>query len=230
MTDQSFNAFSELKQDHAGSWERFVAHRFVRQIAEGTLPEAAFRFYLMQDYVFLIHFARAWALAVVKAESLDDMRYAAGTVHGLIDHEMKMHVAFCAKWGIDQAEMERVEEAPQNMAYTRYVLERGFSGDFLDLVVALAPCVLGYGEIGRRLFDDSATVIDGNPYREWIELYGGQDYQSVAAAVTGLLDRQMHARLDDHPRENRRWPSLSRTFGEATRLEIGFWEMGIEAG
>ena len=40
------------------------------------------------------------------------------------------------------------EEALGNLAYTRYVLEAGFSGDFLDLMAALAPCVLGYGEIG----------------------------------------------------------------------------------
>lgn len=228
MTQPSFDAFAELKTDHASTWERFVSHGFVRALADGSLPEAAFRHYLMQDYVFLMHFARAWALAVVKADSLADMRYAAETVHGLLGHEMSMHVAFCADWGIDQASMERTEEAPQNMAYTRYVLERGLSGDFLDLIVALAPCVLGYGEIGRRLLTDPATRQDGNRYHAWIALYGGEAYQDVAATVSDLLNRQMLQRLGDRPRENRRWRALSDSFGAATRLEIGFWEMGLE--
>ena len=35
-------------------------------------------------------------------------------------------------------QIEAAEEAPENLAYTRYVLETGYSGDFLDLLAALA--------------------------------------------------------------------------------------------
>jgi thiaminase (transcriptional activator TenA) len=101
--------------------------------------------------VFLIHFARAWALAVAKAETLEEMKTAAATVHALVHHEMRLHIETCAGEGISQAELEATPEAAENLAYTRYVLEAGYSGDFLDLMAALAPCVLGYGEIGARL-------------------------------------------------------------------------------
>ena len=149
-------------------------HAFVRGLGDGTLPRAAFLHYLAQDYMFLIHFSRAWALAVTKAETLDEMRACAATVQALIDDEMRLHVETCAAEGISAAALEATREAPANLAYTRYVLDAGHSGDFLDLMAALAPCVLGYGEIGAAL---AATAPPDGPYAGWIATYGGKDYQ-----------------------------------------------------
>ena len=84
--------------------------------------------------VFLIHFARAWALAAAKAETLDEMAAASATVHALVHVEMPLHVETCAGHGIGRATLEATAEAPGNLAYTRYVLEAGYSGDFLDLM------------------------------------------------------------------------------------------------
>ena len=68
-------------------------------------------------------------------------------------------------------------EAMETTAYTRYVFERGMAGDLLDLHVALAPCIVGYGEIGVILSSDGDG---GNPYRSWIEMYAGDEYQDIA--------------------------------------------------
>lgn len=203
-------------------WSAYVNHRFVRELAAGTLAESSFRHYLMQDYVFLIHFSRAWALAVYKAESLADMRAAAEILHGLLDHEMGLHVQYCSEWGIDQQSLEATEEAAGNMAYTRYVLERGLAGDLLDLLVALAPCVCGYAEIGRTHIAAADTVLDDNPYRPWLELYAGDEFQQLASSVEAQMDRLAAERATEQ-----RLSSLARTFGQATRLEVGFWDMGL---
>ena len=40
----------------------------------------------------------------------------------------------------------------KNIAYSRYVLESGFTGDFLDIITALVPCVIGYAEIGKKFY------------------------------------------------------------------------------
>lgn len=203
-------------------WSNYVNHAFVTELAAGTLPAASFRHYLMQDYVFLIHFSRAWALGVYKAETLVDMRSAAQVLHGLLDHEMGLHVQYCESWGIDQVALERTEEAAGNMAYTRFVLERGLAGDLLDLLVALAPCVCGYAEIGRDRIAAPETVLDGNPYRDWLELYAGDEFQQLAAGVEQQIDRLAEERATPQ-----RFPGLARTFSQATRLEIGFWDMGL---
>lgn len=220
--------FGRLKSTCEAEWQAYIEHDFVQRLADGSLPEACFRHYLAQDYLFLIHFSRAYALAVFKSEELDDMRQAAVTLDALLNTEMSLHIRTCAGWGLSEADLLAVPEAAQNMAYTRFVLEKGLSGDLLDLLAALAPCVVGYGEIGARLMGERAGALTDNPYRDWIETYGGPEYQEVAQAAVIQLDRVAARRLDALPEQSGRWPSLARTFGAATRLEIGFWDMGLQ--
>ncbi len=207
-----------------GDWLAYVDHEFVRGLADGSLPEPSFRHYLVQDYLFLIHFARAYALAAYKGETLDDIGNAIQACSAIVDTEMALHVKFCAGWGIGEAEMAATGEAAATMAYTRYVLERGLAGDLLDLHIALAPCVLGYAEIGLALAQDPSTKRHGNPYADWIDMYAGAEYQDVAREAAAFIEilarrRGAEARLD----------SLRKTFGEATRLEIAFWQQGLAA-
>ncbi len=217
--------FDTLKSACAGEWNAYTRHDFVRGLADGSLPEAAFRHYLQQDYLFLVHFARAYALAGYKSETLAELRSAAATMSALVDTEMKLHVAYCAEWGLSEADMEALPEDKATVAYTRFVLERGAAGDLLDLQVALAPCVVGYGEIGRALADDPATKRDGNPYADWIAMYAGDEYQEVAVAAVAGLDTLMARRGGEG-----RMPGLTETFRMATVLEADFWQMGLDAG
>lgn len=215
--------FERLRDGAQADWATYTEHRFVRELAAGTLPEACFRHYLKQDYLFLIHFARAYALAVYKGDHLDDMRAAAGALNGILNLEMKLHVEFCAGWGLTEAQMTAEPEARATMAYTRYVLERGMAGDVLDLQVALAPCVIGYGEIAKALVADPATRRAGNPYEPWIAMYAGDEYQEVAAGAKAQLDRLAGRRLSEA-----RLPRLIETFAQACRLEADFWQMGLD--
>ena len=213
-----------LRDDIGDIWDAYVGHPFVAGLQDGSLPEAAFRYYLRQDFLFLIHFARAYALAAFKAETLDEMRAAAKTLDLLVHVETGLHVDYCAGWGIGQAEMEATPEDPACVAYTRYVLDKGQQGDILDLYVALAPCVVGYGEVGHRLITDPNTRREGNPYAAWIDMYGGDEYQELVRAAEAQLDAFHAARGSDA-----RYPSLVKTFGTATRMEVEFWQMGLKA-
>ena len=216
--------FPQLRMAGADAWSRYVDHAFVTRIADGSLPEAAFRHYLGQDYLFLIHFARAYALAAYKADTLSEIRDAAAGMSAIVDTEMALHVAYCADWGLDEPAMEALPESSATMAYTRYVLEKGAQGDLLDLYVALAPCVIGYGEIGARLASDPGTRREGNPYLSWIEMYAGEEYQEAVRAHGVALDRLWQSRAG-----GQRLDALSRTFEQATRLEVDFWKMGLDA-
>lgn len=223
------SAAARLIAASEADWSTFTHHGFVAGLQAGTLPEPCFRHYLVQDYRFLIHFARAWALAAFKSEDVAEIRASAALVHALIDQELQLHVRTCADWGLAEEELRRTPEHPANAAYTRFVLERGLAGDLADLLVALAPCVVGYAEIGARLDRDPATRRDGNPYGEWIATYAGADYQEGAASAVAQLDRVLAARLGPAPATQPRWPELVATFRTAVRLEIGFWEMGLAA-
>ena len=215
--------FARLRADAAADWSAYVGHAFVTGLGDGTLPQAAFRRYLTQDYLFLIQFARAAALAAYKSDTLDELRAAATTLTGLLDIEMPLHLTACAGWDLNEAALQAEPEALETIAYTRFVLERGLSGDRLDLEAALAPCVLGYREIGEGLHAAGSTRAS-NPYNAWVETYAGAEYRAVADAAEQTLDRLWRARGSEA-----RYPSLLDAFRTATRLEAAFWDMGLRA-
>jgi thiaminase (transcriptional activator TenA) len=217
--------FGRLVAAAGAIWPAYTRHDFVLRLAGGDLPEAAFRRYLEQDYLFLIHFARAWGLAVYKSDTLAEMRRAQALVAATLDIEIGLHIDYCRGWGLSEAAMAREPEALETIAYTRFVLDRGLAGDRLDLEVALAPCIVGYGEIAAERIADPATRLDGNPYREWLEMYAGADYQSLAREAAAALDEQFDRRGGEG-----RFPALVASFASATRLEGDFWQMGLDAG
>ncbi|MEM8749272.1 MAG: thiaminase II [Pseudomonadota bacterium] len=213
--------FQRLKSDCADDWSDYTQHAFVRGLGDGTLPEAAFRDYLIQDYLFLIQFARAYALAIYKGRTLDEMRGGLEGLKAILDVEMDLHVRLCAKWGLSAEQLEATPEKSQTIAYTRFVLDAGNAGDLLDLYVALAPCMIGYGEIGAAL---KTMATDENPYAEWINEYASDGYQELTAATIENLDNLASGVMTEA-----RYPNLKKLFAAATRLEADFWQMALDS-
>jgi thiaminase/transcriptional activator TenA len=223
--------FRRLRAAASGEWAGYTWHPFVQALSAGTLPQAAFRTYLIQDYLFLIHFARAKALAVVKGESLAAMREKAAAVLAILD-ETKLHLKYCAEWGLPESAVVAIPESAETVSYTRWVLDRGLAGDILDLEVALVPCTVGYGEVALRILDDMALRAgadparraEGNPYQSWIDAYACEDYQAMARTAAARID----ALGVSHGGEAR-FGRLAADFAEAARLEQRFWQQGLDA-
>ena len=140
-----------------------------------------------------------------------------------MDVELDLHISYCKEWGISEAELANLPEARATLAYTRYVLDTGNRGDLLDLHVALSPCMVGYGEIANWLNNRAETIRgDKNPYDAWIAMYESDEFQDAMHAEIRWLDERL---ADVSPS---RFEQLTRIFSDATRLEIDFWEMGLE--
>lgn len=217
--------FSALRRAAGSDWTAYVDHAFVRQLGDGTLPRAAFLHYLRQDAIFLVNFARAWSLLAFKCSDLDEMRMCAATVHELVGNEMVLHLETCPREGLSEPEILATAERRENVAYTRYVIDRGMAGDALDLLVALTPCVFGYGEIGLTLERRNGTA---GPYGEWISVYAGADYQQSCHRAGGLFAKVAARTVGPDPEASPRWPSLVANFSLACRLEQDFWQMGLQ--
>src|SRR6202795_2084499 len=119
--------FQRLRAATGPVWPSYTRHEFVLRLARGDLPEAAFRRYLIQDYLFLLHFSRAWGLAIYKSDTLAEMRRGQSVVAATLDVEIGLHIDYCRGWGIDEAAMVAAPEAMQTVAYTRFVLDRGMA-------------------------------------------------------------------------------------------------------
>ncbi|KAJ8123590.1 hypothetical protein ONZ43_g499 [Nemania bipapillata] len=197
------------RPDVAPVWHRFVNHPFVLALGNGELPLDSFKGYLVQDYLYLVHFARANALASYKAKNIRDIAAGAKIVQH-IHTEMKLHVDYCKSFGIEMEEIEATEEHQACTAYTRYVLDIGQSEDWLGLQISLAPCLLGYGAIAKQLHAD---------YWPWILNYVADDYVQAVQTGCELIERNAVLHSPSKIEE------LVKVFIHATKMEIGFWEM-----
>ncbi|NOJ21508.1 thiaminase II [Vibrio coralliilyticus] len=217
--------YQDLIEACQSDWQEYTQHDFVQQLAKGTLDQHSFLHYLKQDFLFLKQYARAYALAIYKARTLEDMRRALPSVHALLDSEIGHHVTYCGQWGLTESDLENEPEDFGTVAYTRYVLDAGMTGDLVDLYAALAPCSIGYAVIGKALIESNDTVREGNPYASWMELYGGEEFQSGVAQGAEHFN-QLLEEIDLH---SQRGQNLIEVFRTATRMEVAFWQQGLDA-
>jgi thiaminase/transcriptional activator TenA len=206
-------------------WQTYIKHPFVMQLGNGQLAQPCFLHYLKQDFLFLKQYSRAYALAIYKANSLAEMRKGLSSVQALLDFEINHHVTYCTDWGLTEADLEAEDEDFGTVAYTRFVLDAGMKGDILDLYTALAPCSIGYAEIGRLLSSDTNTKMLGNEYASWIELYSSDEFQQSIINSTTHLDTLL-AEIDV---KSQRAEHLIKVFRTATRMEVAFWQQGLNA-
>ncbi|KIE01569.1 Phosphomethylpyrimidine kinase type-1, partial [Metarhizium majus ARSEF 297] len=199
-------------------WETFVYHPFVMALGDGSLPLESFKGYIVQDYLYLVHFSRANALAAYKSKDIESIGRA-NKIVGHIIHEMQLHVNYCKQFGISEEEIQATEEKQACTAYTRYVLDVGQSEDWLALQMTLAPCLLGYGAVAQMLHSHRLTRSKDNIYWPWIQNYVAEDYTSAVRLGSELLEKHMRLQSPSRVEE------LIKIFIHGTKMETGFWEM-----
>ncbi|QEY24629.1 thiaminase II [Neisseria animalis] len=200
-------------------WQAYVRHDFVCRLADGTLPQACFRHYLKQDYIYLFHYSRMFALAMYKSENFTQMQTARDSLNAVLD-EIQLHIAFCREWGIGEAELFAEQESSALIAYTRYVLDCGLTGSLAELYAAIAPCMLGYAEIGRWIKEER-QIDENHPYRAWIDTYADSAFQQSAVEMTHFIDNLCQ------PLTPAQLEKAGHIFTTATRMEAAFWDMGL---
>ncbi len=198
-------------------WQAQHDHPFIRGIADGSLELARFRFYVRQDYLFLIEYARLLALGAARAPDLDTMTRLADLAQAVLRTEMDLHRSFASEFGISRSELESEAKTPTTRGYTDFLVRTAAHGDFAHLVAALLPCMWGYAEIAGRLVEG-----DGPPderYRRWAEMYASEEFGELARWCRRLMDRVAAPLGEEHRAE------LVATFLTSSRYELAFWQM-----
>jgi len=198
-------------------WEAQHSHPFVRGIGDGTLEVEKLKFWVRQDYLFLIDYARLLALAVARAPDLPVMRRFADLVHATLNVEMDLHRSYAAEFGISTAELEAEEKAPTTRGYTDFLLRVASLDEFSELIAALLPCMWGFSDIGQRLAQGPGPTDER--YVKWIEMYSSAEFAELAAWCRALVDRVAAGLPEDRLRR------MEDAFLTSSRYEHMFWEM-----
>ena len=187
-------------------------------MGDGSLPVEKFRYYVMQDYAYLIDYSRVLALASARAPDLETMGWFAQLLNGTLDTEMELHRTYCAAFGISRQQLEETRPAPTTIGYTSYLLKVAHQGSFAELVAALLPCQWGYWEIGDHL------ARRGEPreaplYGQWIQMYSSAEFAALAKSMRGLADRLGN---QAGPVEQ---VAMAEAYQTSFRFEHMFWDM-----
>ena len=207
----------ELRRECAEMWDKEHNHPLVKGIGDGTLELEKFRYYMRQDYIYLIDFCRVIALAAAKTPDVEDMGWFARLLDETLNTEMALHVSFCEDFGISEAELLATEPSPTTQAYTRFLLQVGYRGSVGEISSAILPCMWGYSEIGQMLYDRGVPQ-DAPLYTRWIEMYSSQEFADLAAWVRGFLDRIAVGCGEDELER------IREAFVTGSRYEYMFWD------
>ncbi|MGY3717812.1 thiaminase II [Sutcliffiella cohnii] len=207
-----------LKEKLEPIWRQNHSHPFVVEMGNGTLDKEKFRFYMVQDYVYLIDYAKLFSIGALKATDVKTMEKFAALLHGTLHEEMDLHRSYAAQFGISPEELENAEPSPITLAYTHYMLHKGQNGTLAELVAALLPCAWSYWEIGKELSQIPGAT-DHELYGEWIRMYSSEEFGQLATWCIDLMDELAEGKSDTELLE------LEKIFLNTTRFEYMFWDM-----
>lgn len=209
---------TRLHDAAAPVWEACLRHPFVTGIGDGTLDMEKFRYFMLQDYLYLFDYARVFALGVVKARDPELMRVFAANVDAILGGEMKIHRAYMKRLDITEEQVFSIKPALANLSYTNYMLSVAQAGGPMEIVASILACSWSYAEIGQAL-----AAIPGaaeHPfYGEWIRGYASEEYAATNQALIELMD----SLAADAGEEQLAY--LTDVFVNCSRYELGFWDM-----
>ena len=192
-------------------YKSILKHPFNQELSEGILAKEKFQFYIKQDSLYLVDFARALAVAASRANNPDDLVLLLDFSKGAIIAERGLHEFYFDFYGIKMD----VEKAPSCFTYTNFLISKAIHGSYEESLAALLPCFWIYQEVGLDIHKNAASQ---NPYQKWIDIYSGEDFQGVVKNAIELTDRV----AKDASRKQLQ--QMKETFIASTRLEWMFWD------
>lgn len=208
---------NQIRERAAAIWQAQHQHPFVRGIGNGTLELPKFKFWVRQDYVFLIEYSRLLALAAARSPDLETMVRFATLLKETVDTEMSLHRGYAAEFQISCQDLEKESPAPTTRAYTDFLLRVATMGDFGELAAALLPCMWAFSEIGQQLAQLPKPTDER--YAKWISMYSSSEFGALAEWCRELVDRLAQGLPE------RELQKLEEAFLTSSRYELQFWEM-----
>ncbi|MEM3834636.1 thiaminase II [Pyrobaculum sp.] len=209
-------ATEELRRRVDQIWQRIFAHPFVVELYAGSLPMEKFKYYLLQDYNYLVNFAKALSLAAARAPGVDLMKTALELAYGTVTGEMANYEALLREVGLTLKDAEAAEPNRVNVSYMAYLKSVCALEGFYHCMAALLSCFWSYMEIAEVHREKLAA----NPvavYRKWASVYLSQEYRALVSKLRGVLDASGLS-------AEGLWPY----FKEASMYELEFWQAAYE--
>ncbi|UOR46518.1 thiaminase II [Helicobacter pylori] len=210
-----------LYQNTQSIWGDCISHPFVQGIGHGTLERDKFRFYIIQDYLFLLEYAKVFALGVVKAYDEAVMREFSNAIQDILNNEMSIHNHYIRELQITQTELQNAHPTLANKSYTSYMLAEGIKGSIKEVTAAVLACGWSYLVIAQNL-SQIPNALEHAFYGHWIKGYSSKEFQACVSWNINLLDSLTHASSKQEIEK------LKDIFITTSKYEYMFWDMAYQ--
>lgn len=207
-----------LLQDSADIWQEYNQHPFVRGIQDGTLSKDRFRFYMIQDYLYLEEYAKAFAVGVAKAKSIPVAMLFAKYIP-VMTGELNVHEGYLARLNVTQEEIDSARRSLDNVSYTSYMLRVAYEEGEAEILAAILSCAYSYQVIAEKILQNNPKADQDPFYGDWVRGYSDAGYAEANVELIDALNRL----TKDYNEEQ--IAHLSDIFRICSRYELAFWEM-----
>lgn len=202
-------------------WEGYNHHPFVMGIQEGTLDKEKFRYYIMQDYLYLVDYARTFAVGVAKARSLEVANLFAKYIQ-VMNGELDVHSGYMGRLGVTQEEIGAMKPSLDNLSYTSYMLRIAYDDGEAEVLAAILACAYSYEVIAKKMLENRPEAINDEFYGDWIRGYASERYSQDNRVLLEMTDRL----TKDYTEAQ--LAHLTEIFVICSRYEMAFWQMAWE--
>jgi len=176
----------QLRKKAHPIWNAQLKHPFVKALGDGTLPPKKFKFYILQDSLFLFELSKVFGQGAFRSPDSKIMSHFTKLQADTLEVEQGLHREYGKKWKMSDAEMVSVPMAPTNYAYTRHMLHVALTGSLIEITNVALPCAWIYCEVGAYLCRKS--IPSDHPYKNWLSLYSSPEFAEVAKWMCALVD------------------------------------------
>lgn len=199
-------------------WTAYNEHPFVLGIQNGTLEREKFRFYMIQDYLYLGDYAKIFALGVAKATSLSNAMLFSKYI-SVMNGELNVHSNYMARLGITQEDIDSAKRSLDSFSYTSYMLRVAYEETEVEIVAAILACAYSYEVIAKKMVENNPAAVDDEFYGSWISGYVSEEYSEENRVLIELLD-DMTKTYTPAQIEH-----LKDVFLACSRYEMAFWDL-----
>lgn len=199
-------------------WKAYNEHPFVLGIQNGNLDKEKFRYYIIQDYLYLEDYAKTFAVGVAKAKNLETSNLFAKYI-SVMNGELDVHNGYLARLGVTQKEIDSTPRSLDNLSYTSYMLRVAYEEGEAEILAAILSCAYSYEIIAKNIVKNNPASIDDEFYGDWIKGYTSDAYAEGNVILLDTLNR-----LTENYTE-RQLQHLIDIFAACSRYELAFWKM-----
>lgn len=207
------NLSQQLKQDAQEIWNDIYQHPFVVELCEGTLPIEKFKYYVLQDYNYLVGSIKNFALLASKAKSVPMLQELVEISAIESRGEFQAYNELLEKLDLSIEDAKNTEQALAGISYSSFLLSTSENRSFEEGITAVLPCYWTYAEIAKY-HKDKINRNSKELYKEWAAYYLESDYLELVNRIKKIVNS-----IDnDFPYEK-----LKSAFINSSRYEYEFW-------